>query len=431
MKAQLSKWQRKFILDGFDDDLRIACTSVSAGKSYALSIWIVLQCLKNPGIRGIIIAQNYRALTLVLIREIKNRCNEFGITIEHNKSNNELVFPNGSILYGFSAESPDAVLGLTEISLLAIDEAAYTNEEIYNNARDRMRGSKYPSRVRLISSPSNTRVQNWFSTICKLHSDKVIHATAFDNPFTSQSFKDELVERYGEGTPLYRQQVLGEIFDADVVSQIIKRSDFRQDKTANDNVYYLGMDCSGMGADKDVITIIDKYGIVDISEFSHADTFIKVNRINDYYNKYHFKCGYLDNTGGYGQGILDLCKSKNLPIDGINFANKAFNEELYPNARTEMYLEAAKEIKDGFYVYDNVKEEFIAQEITINNKGQSSLISKKDIKEVLGHSPDYSDAVSLALYAKNHGQIDRNEEYSNSVDEYLTLVSMQSGYSDR
>lgn len=428
MKAQLSKWQRKFILDGFDDDLRIACTSVSAGKSYALSIWIVLQCLKNPGIRGIIIAQNYRALTLVLIREIKNRCNEFGITIEHNKSNNELVFPNGSILYGFSAESPDAVLGLTEISLLAIDEAAYTNEEIYNNARDRMRGSKYPSRVRLISSPSNTRVQNWFSTICKLHSDKVIHATAFDNPFTSQSFKDELVERYGEGTPLYRQQVLGEIFDADVVSQIIKRSDFRQDKTANDNVYYLGMDCSGMGADKDVITIIDKYGIVDISEFSHADTFIKVNRINDYYNKYHFKCGYLDNTGGYGQGILDLCKSKNLPIDGINFANKAFNEQLYPNIRTEMYLEAAKEIKDGFYVYDNIKEEFIAQEITINNKGQSSLISKKDIKEVLGHSPDYSDAVSLALYAKNHGQIDHNEEYSNAVDEYLTLVYNQKGY---
>lgn len=428
MKAQLSKWQRKFILDGFDDDLRIACTSVSAGKSYALSIWIVLQCLKNPGIRGIIIAQNYRALTLVLIREIKNRCNEFGITIEHNKSNNELVFPNGSILYGFSAESPDAVLGLTEISLLAIDEAAYTNEEIYNNARDRMRGSKYPSRVRLISSPSNTRVQNWFSTICKNYSDKVIHATAFDNPFTSQSFKDELVERYGEGTPLYRQQVLGEIFDADVVSQIIKRSDFRQDKIANDNVYYLGMDCSGMGADKDVITIIDKYGIVDISEFSHADTFIKVNRINDYYNKYHFKCGYLDNTGGYGQGILDLCKSKNLPIDGINFANKAFNEELYPNARTEMYLEAAKEIKDGFYVYDNVKEEFIAQEITINNKGQSSLISKKDIKEVLGHSPDYSDAVSLALYAKNHGQIDHNEEYSNAVDEYLTIVYNQKGY---
>lgn len=428
MKAQLSKWQRKFILDGFDDDLRIACTSVSAGKSYALSIWIVLQCLKNPGIRGIIIAQNYRALTLVLIREIKNRCSEFGIIIEHNKSNNELVFPNGSILYGFSAESPDAVLGLTEISLLAIDEAAYTNKEIYNNARDRMRGSKYPSRVRLISSPSNTRVQNWFSELCKNNADKVIHATAFDNPFTSQAFKDELVERYGEGTPLYRQQVLGEIFDADVVSQIIKRSDFRQDKSSNDNVYYLGMDCSGMGADKDVIVIIDKYGIVDISEFSHADTFIKVNRINDYYNKYHFICGYLDNTAGYGQGILDLCKSKNLPIDGVNFANKAFNEELYPNARTEIYLEAAKEIKDGFYVYDNVKEEFIAQEITINNKGQSTLVPKKDIKEVLGHSPDYSDAVSLALYAKNHGQIDRNEEYSNAVDEYLMYMQMQKGY---
>lgn len=428
MKAQLSKWQRKFILDGFDDDLRIACTSVSAGKSYALSIWIVLQCLKNPGIRGIIIAQNYRALTLVLIREIKNRCNEFGITIEHNKSNNELVFPNDSILYGFSAESPDAVLGLTEISLLAIDEAAYTNEEIYNNARDRMRGSKYPSRVRLISSPSNTRVQNWFSTICKLHSDKVIHATAFDNPFTSQSFKDELVERYGEGTPLYRQQVLGEIFDADVVSQIIKRSDFRQDKTANDNVYYLGMDCAGLGNDKDMFVVVDKYGMVEYKELQVGDLFQKSSIATQLYDKYKVKMCNIDGTGGYGQGLYDLLQSKSYTSTLINFAQKAFDPDNYPNARTEMYLELAKAVKEGFWVNDQVKEELLAQSVFINNKGQQQLVPKEEVKEILGHSPDLCDAVALAVYAMNHGQIDRNEEYSNAVDEYLTIVYNQKGY---
>jgi hypothetical protein len=77
MKKDLSKWQKQFIIDGFDDPLRIACTAISAGKSYALSLWIVLQCVKKPGIRGIVIAQNYRSLTLVLIREIKNRCARF------------------------------------------------------------------------------------------------------------------------------------------------------------------------------------------------------------------------------------------------------------------------------------------------------------------------------------------------------------------
>ena len=431
MKSQLSKWQRKFILDGFDDDLRIACTSVSAGKSYALSIWIVLQCLKNPGIRGIIIAQNYRALTLVLIREIKNRCNEFGITIEHNKSNNELVFPNGSILYGFSAESPDAVLGLTEISLLAIDEAAYTNEEIYNNARDRMRGSKYPSRVRLISSPSNTRVQNWFSTLCKNYSDKVIHATAFDNPFTSQSFKDELVERYGEGTPLYRQQVLGEIFDADVVSQIIKRSEFPSAKNPSaknnsDNAFFMGIDCAGLGNDKDMFVVVDKYGMVEYKELQVGDLFQKSSIATQLYDKYKLKMCNIDGTGGYGQGLYDLLQSKSYTITLINFAQKAINSDNYPNARTEMYLELAKAVKEGFWVNDQVKEELLAQSVFINNKGQQQLVPKEEVKEILGHSPDLCDAIALAVYAMNHRN--KEEDYSNAVDQYLTLVSMQSIY---
>ena len=169
---------------------------LTAGKSYALSLWIVLQCIKKPGLRGIIIAQSYRALTLVLIREIKARCAEFGVPFKHNKSNNEIEFGNGSILFAFSAENPDAVLGLTEIDMLCIDEAAYCNEEIYNNSRDRMRGSKYSPMVRLISSPNSTeRIQNWFSKLCKKYPQCIVHATALDNPFTSDEFKKELKER--------------------------------------------------------------------------------------------------------------------------------------------------------------------------------------------------------------------------------------------
>lgn len=426
MRFKLSKWQSDFIVTNFDDDLRIAVTGISAGKSFALSIWIVLQCLKYQGTRGIIIAQTHGALQLVLMREIMNRCSELGILAEH--VGKEIRFPNGSVLYGFSAENPNGILGLTEINLLAMDEGAYCNEEIYNNAKDRMRGSKYPPRTRIISSPSNTRVQNWFSALCKKYPDKVIHATALDNPFTSDEFKQELAERYGEGTLLYRQQVLGEIFDADVASQIVNRNDFKPFKGNNGNEYYLGMDCSGIGADKDVIIVIDKYGIVEIAEFNQADIFKKVNKVNELYDKYKFKCGYLDNTGGYGQGVLDLCKNKQLPIEGLNFANKALNEETYPNVRTEMYLEAAKEIKGGFYVNDNVKEEFIAQELTINSKGKPQLVPKIEIKEVLGHSPDYSDATALAIYAMNHQS--KEDDYGKAVDEYLYYMSMREGYGD-
>lgn len=109
MKVKLADWQKKYILDGFNDNLRIACTSVGAGKSYALSIWIVLQCLKNPGIRGIIIAQDFGALTKVLIREIKNRCIEMNVNLRV-RNEVEMYFPNGSLLYGFSSVNPNGIL---------------------------------------------------------------------------------------------------------------------------------------------------------------------------------------------------------------------------------------------------------------------------------------------------------------------------------
>ena len=69
VKLKLSPWQKKFVIDGFDDPLRIAVTGIGSGKSRALAVWIVLQCLKKPGLRGIVIAQIYKTLTRVLVRE--------------------------------------------------------------------------------------------------------------------------------------------------------------------------------------------------------------------------------------------------------------------------------------------------------------------------------------------------------------------------
>jgi hypothetical protein len=425
MKKQLSKWQKQFILDGFDDPLRIAITGIGSGKSYALSLWIILQCIKKPGIRGIMIAQNYRALTLVLIREIKNRCAEFGIKFNHNKGNNEIQFENGSVLYGFTAESPDAILGLTEMDMLTMDEAAYCNEEIYNNAKDRLRGGKYTPMTRLISSPNSTsRVQNWFSAICKKYPQCVIHATSLDNPFTSEEFKKELKERYGEGSNLYKQQVLGEILDVDAADQIIFRHEFPESKSGDFEPRFFGYDASGMGADTDQFVVVDRCGMVETVSRQVATTFEKADIVTGLYEKYKVKFGNCDATGGYSQGVFDLVTTKGYDLGGVNFAQKAYQEDKYPNARTEMYLELAKAVKEGFWVDDEVKEELLAQSVFINNKGQQQLVPKEDVKKILGHSPDRADAVALAVYAMKHAEnkVITDKQAEAVADEYLRLM---------
>ena len=426
MNYQLSKWQKKF-LERFDDPLVIACTAISAGKTRILATWLVLQCLKKEGIRGIIIAQNYKALTKVLIYEILGFAAQLGVNIDWNKTSQELHFDNGSVLFCYSSENPSSLLGLSEIAILAIDEAAYCCEEIYNYAKDRMRGSKYPSMTRLISSPSTLdKVQNWFSKVVKEHPEDVIHATYRDNPFTSEEFKKELEERYVIGSNLFRQQCLGEIFDTDVASQIIFRHEFPLEKRETGKEFWFGMDASGVGTDSDMYAIVDKYGMVDYIERIEAKTQEKAGIVSMLYDKYQVKFGNIDMTGGYGQGVYDLSTDKKLLVGGVNFAQKAINFEKYPNARTEIYLELAKAIKEGFWVNDKVKEEMLAQAMFINNRGQGQLVPKDDVKKILGHSPDLCDAVALAVYAMNHGE--QMPEYnarraSEVADKYLAYFN--------
>jgi hypothetical protein len=421
MDIQLSKWQTEF-LKHFDDPLVCAVTGISSGKSYVLSLWLVLQCIKNAGIRGICIAQNYKALTRVLFTEIRSRCTELGVAVEEKASDCSMRFTNGSILFGYSAENPESLLGLTNISLLAIDEAAYVPESIYNYARDRMRGTDI-SRTRLISSPVNGPVMNWFSKVCD--SAITVRATALDNPFTSQAFKAELKMRYGEGSVLYRQQVLGEIFDASSSSALVNRSDITIG-SVNGGLLYAGYDASGLGADKDVLTISNDKGLVDSIILLETDTVAKANKIQSILSARRIRGLYYDATGGYGNGVGDILKANGVPnVVGINFAQAAYDKDKFPNARTEMYIELRDAVRNGFTVSSDISDELCAMSLTINSRGLVQLVSKDAVREILGHSPDSADSLALSVYCRNHFDSGISSDRCSEIAErYLNALLM-------
>lgn len=397
VNIKLSPFQKDF-LDRSDEDLLILVTGVGAGKTRAAALWAVYVATQKKT-RIIAAAQNHKALAEVLFREIESILLMLGVKYHYTKGQ-KFVLQNGTEIFGATAQNPTSILGFSDIEYAIIDEAAYCPEELYNYITDRMRGEHVKQgKVRLISSPSSQLKFKWFKDICKKHPDKVIRATTFDNKFTSDEYKQSQIDKYGEGTPLYRQQVLGEFLDDNYVNQIVSSIDFPMSAAGDDNEYSFGIDCAGYGVDYNVIVVANRHRAVEIVRKQVADTFEMTATVRNLIDKYNPKYINLDAGGGYSNGLYDMLKlTYQGQLNQINFGGKP-KDPLYANVRAEMYINLAKKIKDGFYVDDNnVKEELTVTQYFLNNSGKSAIIPKEDIKKLIGRSPDTSDALALALY---------------------------------
>ena len=139
-------------------------------------------------------------------------------------------------------------------------------------------------------------------------------------------------------------------------------------------------------------------------------------------------------TVEYANKIIDAWLMDQMDDDGeimcANFKSTDYEtaKELYPNLRTEAYAELARDIRNGFYIPEDVRAELLAQQVTIDNRGRIALVPKELVKKQLGRSPDRADAIALANYARNHGGATVGQGYSAQGakevgDRYLSLFS--------
>lgn len=406
INLKLSKFQEEFLRRSNEPTLALM-TGISAGKTRAAGLWTVQQV--TQGKRLICAAQNFRALKFVLFREIKGICNIGGIKYKENKQDHVIEFPGGGTVFGSSADAETGLVGLTDIHGVLIDEAALASEDYHNFLLDRARGEGIDVALeRYTTSPNGSPTSNWFSAWCKANPDKIIHATSFDNPFTSNDFKRRLKERYGEGSPMYRQQVLGEIIDTDLVNSVFKKSWYPLTRSRLSRGTYGGVDLAGSGRDETVFTVIDESQILNQVEIQDGgNSSIQSAKLLELADTYNCWTWAFDGTGGWDGGLY--AEVKNMPRLNIlrpNFGAAAEKPDEYRNLRTEMCFNAAQNVKDGLWVdfetYGSLIEELDQFLFFIDNQGRNAIIPKDDIKKVIGHSPDRGDSFILANYAMSH-----------------------------
>ena len=413
--APMSQFQLDF-LERINDPLLILVTGVGAGKTSVAAYTIVLKML--DGWRVLAIAQNSKALKMVLFRDIlkilMTLLPDYDPSKYYNKSEGHIGMPpdfGEACCDGGTDENPSGILGFTEYDGVVIDEASRICLEMRNNAEDRNRGKGIVPWSRYLSSPNMEQPEPWFADECRKHPDCVIHATSFDNEFTTEEYKQRLKERYGEGSTLYKQQVLGLILDGDGTDAIFLRAVLQNsmgmpfnDRFAATMYCAVGVDCARFGDDDSVVCIRFGYWCGDALKVLHGrDSYEISDAIDDFYilareRRVTVRRENVDMA--YGSGVVDVRREKgHRNVYEVGFGEGPADKEHYLNVRAELYFRAQAWFNGGGIIRDaKLSEELRAQRYQIIKENKFKLVDKEIIKEFLGRSPDRSDAFALTFY---------------------------------
>lgn len=394
---ELLPHQKKFL----QSTSKIVCMVCGrgAGKSFVASLKAAI-CLQQ-GLRIIVMAQNYKALSENLMNEIVNRLYEMGISFSYNKGNMSITTTNGGKLYGISYESIESCRGFTEISVAILDEIALAPANLFSTLTFCMRGKGIEPKIYTMTTP---RVMSWWNRFIKDNKNEVdiITAKTSDNIYITNE-QIELMRSTVKDPEMMRQEFDGEILEGVSnlsLAKIIKNWEWENTNSVPYQVV-VGIDPSGFGNDKTSICIRDNkhiYGFwyCDDGQVGNVSTtlYLALRSIGNP----KVQCVFID--AGYGKEIYDNL-SNQYSCMKVNFGSPS-KDKAYLNTRAEMYFSMCYKLSyltfNDETSMNKVKEEIESIEYLYSGENKIRLIPKDQIREVLGRSPDTTDSLALTFY---------------------------------
>jgi hypothetical protein len=219
----------------------------------------------------------------------------------------------------------------------------------------------------------------------------------------SLQWAKEQIDKYGRDNPWVLVNVFGKfppnsvntLLGPDEVSKAIGKHISEAEYSHSQK--RLGVDVARFGMDSTVIFPRQGLAAFNPVEMRNARSNEIAARVIAAKAKWGSELEFIDDTGGYGSGVVDSMIQAGHSPQAINFAGKPMNPR-YFNRRAEMWFELAEWIKRGG-VLPNIPRlvsELTSPTYTIIN-GKFAIEPKDQIKERLGFSPDFADALCLTF----------------------------------
>lgn len=389
--------QKRFLLS--DKPTVVLNCGRSSGKSFIASLIAALRV--KEGKKILVWAQDYKALAENLLSEIIKRLDEMHVIYHYNQNSHKITCGKG-IIYGLSYENIEACRGFTEIGIAICDEIALAPANFFGTMAFCMRGKGISPKIYCMTTP---RVGTWWNDfVRKADPDKIEiirgnMMSLLDKDIITQGTLD-LVKATCLDENMLRQELYGELVE-DNSTGVLFTSRLLTNATKflqrNNEGYAIGIDCSGLGKDSNVIVVRNQNEILDIVEkkiASNSELCSTVRGLIMTHGKANLSHVAIDEA--YGLDLHERLTEANINAVLVPFGGRAKNSA-YANQRAEMYINMKKGIEEfGLKgITDELSRELHATKYILNNNNKIQLIPKDEIKLNIGRSPDIADALAL------------------------------------
>ncbi len=294
-------------------------------------------------------------------------------------------------------EQPEALQGFhAENLLFLIDEASGVHQEVFEAGE----GALSTDGAYVLMAGNPTRMEGYFHDSHHRMREKwaALHWNGEHSPLVSAAFIEEMRQKYGAESAIYKIRVLGEFAgnpDGVIPLALIESAVDRAVKPYGDHRW--GVDVARFGGDRSALAKrCDNALLEPIKWWAGKDTMQLSGLIQIEYDeaKVKPKAIYVD-VIGLGAGVVDRCKELGLPVFGVNVSEAPSIKDQYARLRDELWFEAREwfaRLDVRMPQDDALTAELTLPSFIVQSNGKKKVESKDEMKRRGVTSPDLADA---------------------------------------
>lgn len=407
----------KYLADNVSEEILFG-GGAGGGKSAFGAIWLIDRCTRLPGSRWLMGRAKLKTLKDTTLKSFLEVAGAFGLRsgthYTFNGQSNIIKFSNGSEillkdLYLYPSDPNFDELGSLEITGAFVDECNQITVKARNVLKSRIRyrldDFGVIPKMLMTCNPAKNYV---YTDYYKPSRDgtlpphrKFVKSLVTDNPHISKYYEQNLKSLDDASK---RRLLFGDWEYDDSPDKLIH---FDNIVNLFDNSYveggepYITADIARMGSDKAVIIAWSGLKVVEIVSFDISRLDVIKDAIMAMKMRYHVpNSNIIADEDGVGGGVVDF-----MNIRGFVNNSAPLKNENYQNLKSQCYYKLAEMINaNKIYIADDSSKERIIEELewvkSYKNDmdGKLRILPKEKVKDGLGRSPDFSDALMFRMY---------------------------------